>query len=384
MQKVVIINLNGRAYQLDEGAYDALRAYLDRAETQLAANPDQAEIVSDLEQAIAEKCDRYLSPGKNVVTAAEIAQVIEEMGPVHDATGAEAAGAGAAAGGGADTQAPPRADAGTPRRLYRIREGAMVAGICNGFAAFFNVDVTVVRLIFVILAVITSGGLLFAYLILMFVLPEASTSEERAAAHGQPFNAQELIDRVKQSARFPGNRPWFGAGDASARRHRRRAHRAHLRAQRRAFAHRAAEPPVDYAGQVMAGFFVPIASVISAALFVGLALAIISLIMTGAILGWQPPDSMPFWAQIVVLVVGYHLLAWPLHVVSHGPFYGRRGPAHGWLSMWGGILWIGFTALFMWLAYQHVPGVKEFIDQFPDSLHHRVTDNFTVLVRWLQ
>ena len=32
MQKVISINLNGNAYQLDESGYDALRAYLARAE----------------------------------------------------------------------------------------------------------------------------------------------------------------------------------------------------------------------------------------------------------------------------------------------------------------------------------------------------------------
>ena len=155
MQKVVIINLNGRAYQLDEAAYDALRAYLDRAEAQLASNPDKAEIVTDLEQAIAEKCDRYLGPTKNVVTSAEIAQVIQEMGPVHDPAAAEGGTAGEST---AQASQAPRPDPNAPRRLYRIREGALIAGICNGLAAFLNADVTVVRVVCVVLAVLTSGG----------------------------------------------------------------------------------------------------------------------------------------------------------------------------------------------------------------------------------
>ena len=54
MERVVTINLNGNSYQLEEPAYDALRAYMTRAEASLAANPDKAEIVRDLEQAIAD------------------------------------------------------------------------------------------------------------------------------------------------------------------------------------------------------------------------------------------------------------------------------------------------------------------------------------------
>jgi phage shock protein PspC (stress-responsive transcriptional regulator) len=382
MQKVVIINLNGRAYQLDEAAYDALRAYLDRAEAQLAANPDRAEIVSDLEQAIAEKCDRYLGPTKNVVTAPEIAQVIEEMGPVHDPAAAEK---GTASEGTAEASQGPRPDPNAPRRLYRIREGALIAGICNGFAAYFNMDVTVVRVLAVVLAVLTSGGMILVYGILMFVLPEATTGEERAHAHGQPFNAQELIDRVKASVSFPpGSGPWFGnhGPDMAGRIHARRAYRAQRRAERRAaraHAHAAADGPVDYAGQVAAGFIMPVVSIISAALFVGLLLAIISLVTTGTLLDWTPPLGMPLWVQIVMLVIVYHMIAWPLHIVSHGPFRRWGGPAHGWLSVWSGILWTGFTLMFMWLAYQYFPGVKDFIDHFPDSLH-RATDTLNVLI----
>ena len=64
--------MNGNAYQLDESGYDTLREYLAGAETALAANPDRAEIMADLEQAIAEKCQRFLGPHKAVVSASEI------------------------------------------------------------------------------------------------------------------------------------------------------------------------------------------------------------------------------------------------------------------------------------------------------------------------
>ena len=75
MHKVIVINLNGHAYQVDEIGHDALRAYLDRAEAQLRGNPDLAEIMADLEQAIGEKCQRFLNPHKTVVSAAEVEQI---------------------------------------------------------------------------------------------------------------------------------------------------------------------------------------------------------------------------------------------------------------------------------------------------------------------
>ena len=90
MQKVITINLNGNAYQLDEDGYEALRAYLEHAEAQLGGNPDASEIVRDLEQSIAEKCQRLLGPGKSVVTTAEIEQMLREIGPVESSAAAPA------------------------------------------------------------------------------------------------------------------------------------------------------------------------------------------------------------------------------------------------------------------------------------------------------
>ena len=92
MHKVVTINLNGQAYQFDDDAYEAIRAYLARAEGQLRDNPDRAEILSDLEQAIADKCRRYLNANKTVIATPEIAQVLEEMGPVESTAESSAPG----------------------------------------------------------------------------------------------------------------------------------------------------------------------------------------------------------------------------------------------------------------------------------------------------
>src|SRR5882672_649963 len=120
MQKVIAINLNGNAYQIDESGYAALVAYLEGAERQLKDNPDRAEIIKDLEQAIADKCRAFLSPHKTIVTAAEVDLIVREMGPVEGAE-PQTGGSGAPA-----PDAGPQASGRTgPRRLYRIQEDAV-------------------------------------------------------------------------------------------------------------------------------------------------------------------------------------------------------------------------------------------------------------------
>jgi phage shock protein PspC (stress-responsive transcriptional regulator) len=57
------------------------------------------------------------------------------------------------------------------KRLLRIRQGRMVAGVCTGLAAYFGVDVNLVRLAFGVFTVFYGLGILL-YLIAWVILPE--------------------------------------------------------------------------------------------------------------------------------------------------------------------------------------------------------------------
>jgi phage shock protein PspC (stress-responsive transcriptional regulator) len=57
------------------------------------------------------------------------------------------------------------------KRVLRLRDGRMVAGVCAGLAAYFNVDVNLVRLGFGVFTVFYGLGILI-YLIAWAILPE--------------------------------------------------------------------------------------------------------------------------------------------------------------------------------------------------------------------
>src|SRR6185312_12142255 len=179
MRPVISVSLSGRAYQLEDDAHAALAGYLDSAARALAGNPDQAEILADLEQAIADKLERCLGPHKTVIARGEIEQVIHEMGPVDSGPGSAAsqdgvprdappgncgadnsAGAGGAAG---DAGAGGQPGAAAPKRLYQISAGALLSGVCKGIAVYLDVDVTLVRALFVVAAVLTGGLAILVY-----------------------------------------------------------------------------------------------------------------------------------------------------------------------------------------------------------------------------
>jgi len=59
----------------------------------------------------------------------------------------------------------------TEKTFYRIEEGKMLSGVCTGLASYFDIDVTLIRLLWVFLT-ITSGGLgIVAYIVAIIVLP---------------------------------------------------------------------------------------------------------------------------------------------------------------------------------------------------------------------
>jgi phage shock protein C len=61
---------------------------------------------------------------------------------------------------------------GEYKRLYRSVDDRMIAGVCAGIADYFDIDPTVVRLLFVLGFFATGSGLFWAYVIMMIVVPE--------------------------------------------------------------------------------------------------------------------------------------------------------------------------------------------------------------------
>jgi phage shock protein C len=346
MNRVISINLNGNAYQLDENAFEALRAYLDAAEAALSANPDKREIMADLEQAIAEKCSRFLGSQKTVVAKSEIDQIILEMGPVD---GGQPAAAPSAESGKTTDQS---SEGPVLKRLYRISQGAMLGGVCTGLAAYFAVDVTIVRVLWVVATFLTSGIAIVIYFLMMMVIPEAQTSDEHAAAHGLPFNAQEIVDRAAKFA--TGGEKW-------RRRWKRRERR--LRREWSAAMDDRRWRADDVPGALLAGVMVPVFMVINLALFVVLWLVVHALAINGGIAGWMIPPDMPFWVAILLLIVLFGIVTSPLSAARAISY--RAYGHYPTFAVWNGLVWLTVLVGLAWLASQHTPEIRDFIQNLP-------------------
>ncbi len=179
MHRVTVIDLEGQAtpFRIHEDAYDALSRYLGHARLRLAEDPDGKEILADLERSIGEKLAERRGGGDRILAMADVAAVLNDVGPVG--------------GEGAAAAAPSRP---RRRRLYRIKAGQEIAGVCEGVSAYTEIDVAWVRTIFFALALVTAGIFILVYLALVFILPITATRETwvaelddaaRAAADGR-------------------------------------------------------------------------------------------------------------------------------------------------------------------------------------------------------
>ena len=388
MRAVIAVSLNGRAYQLEDDAHAALAQYLATAERALEGNPDRAEILADLEQAIADKCERCLGTHKTVLTQAQIEQVIGEMGPVEGGGGPQAARAGAAAAHEQTAGAVFAAGAApaAPKRLYQISEGALLSGVCKGIAVYFDMDVTVVRLLFILAAILTGGAAILAYIVMMFVVPYAQTPEEVAAAGGVPFNARVLVEQWKRkaaqfadaaahAARINGSTAERARWRAEWRRARWqwrqewRRSRAEWRARRSEpyrFSAWGANPlppapPLPPLAAFLSGLGWAVLGILVALVTLAWLFALLSVLATGAVFGWSI-GHLPLWAAVIVLIVLYQLVVAPLRALryAHSPyFYAYRYRAH---ALADAIIGLVLLALLLWVLGFHMPALQHLFD----------------------
>lgn len=62
------------------------------------------------------------------------------------------------------------------KKLYRVNEGKVIAGVCGGLAEYLSIDPTVIRLIWALVGL--SGAGVLAYLVAALVIPVKPLSIE--------------------------------------------------------------------------------------------------------------------------------------------------------------------------------------------------------------
>ncbi len=185
MKITVSINLGGYSFNIDEDAYAELKRYLKNLELHFAEEESSSEILSDIESRMAELFRSKLTSFKQVITIDDVNQVISVMGTPEDISDDEKRSAG-------DKFSTPGY-----HRMYRDPDRRIIGGVCSGMAAYWDIEPWIVRVIFLILAMMGGLGILI-YLILYIVLPEAKTTAQKIEMKGDPVNIHNIKESVKE------------------------------------------------------------------------------------------------------------------------------------------------------------------------------------------
>ncbi|MBN1120487.1 MAG: PspC domain-containing protein [Anaerolineae bacterium] len=72
----------------------------------------------------------------------------------------------------------------TEKRFTRSSSDKMIFGVCGGLANYFQIDPTIVRMVFALLFLMEGVGL-FAYIILAIVMPEDTAPVANTGSNGR-------------------------------------------------------------------------------------------------------------------------------------------------------------------------------------------------------
>lgn len=204
MKKTLTINLSGVVFNIDEDAYEILNEYLRKLEIQFS-DEDGKEVMRDIEARLAELFSNTLKSGnKNVVTINNVNSVIEQLG-----TAEEIGGEGK--NSTFDNREFDKESRKRNRKFYRDGENKILGGVAAGLAAYLGLEVTITRLIMLLLAITVLGWLIPIYLVVWVIAPEATTTAQKLEMQGIEPSIENMksylnSEQFRESASRVGSR----------------------------------------------------------------------------------------------------------------------------------------------------------------------------------
>ena len=275
MKKVININFQGRVIPIEEPAYENLKKYVESLRTYFSNEEGREEIVNDIENRIAELFNEKMKAGASFITEAHVEAIISSMGrpeqfdelSMNDESSSSQSNqhqrtehprgnlfrnandkliGGICSGIGSyfrvDTSIirvlfvllafgsfgfmfflyiilwailPSKyvAETVVRRKLYRDADHKVIGGVLSGIAQYFNIQVWIPRLIFLLPVLLSvfkesfpfgfpifygfSGSLVLTYIILWAVIPKAVTATEKMEMKGEKIDLESIKQKFQ-------------------------------------------------------------------------------------------------------------------------------------------------------------------------------------------
>jgi phage shock protein PspC (stress-responsive transcriptional regulator) len=189
MNEIKKVHLDRQQFTISVEAYKALDAYLKAIEKQPGV---QSEVVREVEVRMAELLAERGVTAEKVILQEDVDYLKQQLGEPRDFKDEDDAGA----------EEADKTEDEAPRQLYRDTENGMIAGVAAGLAAYFRIDVLIIRLLFVVTTFAGAAGIVL-YILLWVLAPEAKTSSDKLKMRGRAVTVDSIKAAVER-ADLPG------------------------------------------------------------------------------------------------------------------------------------------------------------------------------------
>ena len=179
MKRTHNIGIGGKSFIIDEDAHDRLKSYLDTFRSRLTGEQG-SEVMDDIETRIAELLLSNLGSSQQSVSLALVNRITAQLGMPDGKPEFEE-----------NFEYKEEQPMNPVKKLYLDVESRKIGGVCSGLAAYFDIDVTIVRIIFLALLICGSFGF-WLYLIIWIVAPKAMTPAQKCELRGWEANAENM------------------------------------------------------------------------------------------------------------------------------------------------------------------------------------------------
>ena len=183
MKKTIDISLGGILFHVEEDAYYKLKKYLQSVRKSLGNTPDAEEVMNEIEARIAELLLEKQAHPQQVINIRNIDEIIAVMGQPEDYE---------------EESEPVQSPTHTrvKKSLFRDLDNSVIGGVAAGLAHYIGLDVTLMRLLFVILFFVTHGSFALIYILLWMVIPKAKTASDKLKMKGESINVDNIAEQI--------------------------------------------------------------------------------------------------------------------------------------------------------------------------------------------
>jgi len=190
MNKTISISLAGFSFIIEEQAYEKLNKYLQALRNSLEKD-EVDEVMYDIEIRIAEIFRENLDK-REVVNSDDVEKVIAQLGTPE-----------AIEGQSEENTGQETSQEKTRKELFRDMKRGKIAGVCAGLAQYFGMDISLMRIIWILVFIFSVGFVsVVAYVILWVVVPEAETASDFLKMQGRPINFDSLKEAGQRVSSF--------------------------------------------------------------------------------------------------------------------------------------------------------------------------------------